>query len=586
MAETAVEKTKNPIETQFGDKTKLLEDLLKNFQTAESFLRPFFTRWLRYYKLYRNYVPNKSRAWRANIVVPIAFADIEHGSATLMDAWFANRPPIQVYPREGTDYEAAKITEGYLDWEMDSIPAFLPIYDSNKGMLQYGTSWMKVFWDWNELRNSLEDVSAWNLYPDGSAENVDDAEFLIHRALRSPSHLKRMARLGVYDISSEEIDKIAKEGLGFSQGSDALLSEVGLGAGEPYKNRIEVLEQWSEDPKTVVTVLNRKTVVRARPNKFPHGLKPFILWKDHHVPHELMGIGEIEVNEKLIEAINDAESQKFDVVSQAINNVTAYNRQAGIDPDEVIMRPGQLIGVNGPPASHIVPLIQNTSGVALASTEIERLRFYSQMGTGNWAYTQGQQPERRETATTVLALQRAAGLRFTAKVRWNEESAMKRMASMMISNAAVLGPPQKWIRITGQKLPQQFEKKALIGKWDFVPAASSAEPKEAKRARLGEVLPLLLRHPRLDEAKFLKVVLDIYSLAKESEQFILNDDQYAAKLAQMLAAKQGMPVQPGKGGNGIMQESSPESVEDIAGDGQGQEVSPELVKEFLQGAQQ
>src|SRR5207245_7997566 len=167
------------------------------------------------------------------------------------------------------------------------------------------------------------------------------------------------------------------------------------------KNRVEVLEVWREDPKYVMTIFNRRQVARLAKNAYPHQLKPFFRLVDHSVPHELYGVGELEITEKLIDAINDAESQKFDVASLAINNVLAYNRQAGIDPEELVMRPGSMIGVDGPPQQAIMPLVQNVQGLGVAREEIDRLRFYLQEATGNWDYNQGQTPKRRETATTI-----------------------------------------------------------------------------------------------------------------------------------------------------------------------------------------
>jgi hypothetical protein len=432
-----------------------------------------------------------------------------------MEPW-NQRPVIQVYPRGGNTYDEAKAVENYLQWNLDAMPAYLPIYSSTKEEMIYGTGWGKVLWDWNVDHNVIESITPWNLYPDPAAESVDDAEYIIHRSLRSPAYLKRAARMGFYDVEEDLIDKLAKEGFGWVEEADNLLAEVGLGGmDDPGKNRVEVLELWREDPNYVLTIFNRRLVARLSPNRYPHKKKPFFRLVDHPVPHELFGVGELEITEKLIDAINDAESQKFDVASLAINNVLAYNRQAGIDPEELIMRPGAMVGVDGRPQDAIMPLIQNVQGIGLAGEEVTRLTNYLRDATGDYEYNQGQTPKRRETATTILALQRASSKRFTTKMRWNEEDGLTKMAEMMISNAAKLGPAQQWIRVAGSNAPQQLELEALNGQWDFIPIISTAEPRDMVRRRFVEVLPILSQLPGLDVAGLVDYVTDLFQIPKE-----------------------------------------------------------------------
>ncbi len=567
------------------DQKKLLSEVLDHFKDSQQFLTSFYPRWIRYYRMYRSYAPPKSRPWRANVFVPIAFAQVEHGLATLMDAWFPMppRPFVNVAPREGNDYDAAKVVEAYIGWEVDDIPAYLPIYDSNKELLIYGTGWSKVYWDWLHDRNTIENVSVWNLFPDGSAESVDDAEFIIHRSLRPVSYVKRLVRNGVYQADEAEIEKMGKEGLAFTEQGDQLLGLVGQ-HNQLFKNRIEVLEEWREDPEPmVVTVLNRRLVVRARGNPFPHKQKPFVRWVDHVVPHELLGVGEVEVLEKLVEEINDIRNQRLDVVSLLINNVLVANAGVGIDPESLVMRPGQVIWVNGDPRQAVFPLVQG-GNPALGVQEEQISRFDVQEATGNWGYNQGQTPNRREAATTVLALQRAAGLRFTAKVRWNEEAAVKRLASMMVKNAQEFMPPTRWIRITGQGLSRRIEREDLQGNWDFVLSASTAEPREAKRAQVAQILPLLLRHPRLDDQAFLSWLFDLYGIGNIKEKLFLSEEEMVRRMA-MMAAFSGRQRQPGVVSPDLGAPSppvEPPALEDIAATEERPPAA--LAREFLGGA--
>lgn len=524
------------------DTAKVLREVVDDHLTdSMNFLAAFYPKWQRYYQLYRSFTPKKQRPWRANIFVPITFANVEHGLASMLEAWYSTRPLQKVLPREGNDYDDAMVVEGYLDWEDDDMSSYLPMYEINKEMLIYGTGWSKLFWDWRYDRNALEAVSVWNFHPDPSAKDLDEAEWVIHRALRSPSWIRRMVNLGVYDMDQQTLEKVLKEGMQFVEKAEQILQLTGQDS-RTWKNRIEVLEEWRDG--WVITVLNRRYVVRARRNPFKHRMKPFGRWVDHGVPHELLGIGEIEVLEKLQEEINDIRNQRLDVVSLLINNMLIAARTANVDPDSLVIRPGGIVWADT--TEGVKPLMQG-GNPSLSVQEEQMSRFDIQEATGNWGYNQGQTPARREAATTVLALQRASGMRFTAKVRLNEEGALKRMAQMRVSNAQQYMPPQRWVRITGKEGPQvmQMSPEEMPGRYDFVLQASSAVPKETRRAQVGQILPLLLRHPKLNQDEFLDWLLDLYEI-KERQKFILSDEQAAMRMALMQAA-QGR-VQGGQGG--------------------------------------
>lgn len=552
-----------PIDSRI-DQKKATADVLEHFESSYAFLRPFFDRWLRFYRIYRCYQPPKTRPWRANIVIPVGFANIEHGTAVTMDAW-SQRPAIRVLPREGTDYEGAQVVEDYLQWEDDDMSAYLARYEVTKELLMYGTSWGKVFWDWKAGRNQVDSVSVFNLFPDPAAESLEDAGHVIHRSLRSAGHIRRLAKMGVYEIEEADIERLAKAGLGFTMEGERLLGEV-ITDSRLWSNRIEVLEEWTDD--WVTTVLNREITVRAHPNRFPHGRKPFLRYIDHAVPHELYGIGELEVIEKLVDELSDIRNQRLDIVSQVINNVLVASRMAGIDPEDLIMRPGGIIWAND--VNAVRPLITQGANLAIGVQEEQITRFDIQEATGNWGYNQGQAPARRETATTVLALQRAAGTRFTAKVRWNEESALRQEARMRMENAQRFMPPSRWIRVTG-KDPRQVSREQIQGVYDYIPLASSAEPKEIRRAQIAQILPYLLQSDRIRDDKFLGWLLDLFGV-KEKEHFLRTDEemqQVMLQKAMLTAGAKGaggpgagrMPTMLGAGGG---PGETPQGLEDIA----------------------
>lgn len=554
-----------------------------DFEDSRAFLRPYFERFLRFYRLYRAYATPRSRPWRANVFVPIPFASVEHGVAAITDA-YSQRPTFSVLPREGSDYTGARTFEGYLEWEDDAMGFLLKLFSTTKEQLLYGTSWQKTVWDWGAGRNAVEDISVFNGFPDPYAESLDDAEFFIHRARRSPSWIRRMVRGGFYDLGDNvdvdaEIERMARTAWSQTMDGEQLLGNVGLD-GRVNANRhgrIEVLEWWSRD--MVVTVLNREKVVRAFRNRYPHESIPIARYVDHFVPHELMGIGELEVTERLFDEINDIRNQRLDVVSLALNNILLASRQAGIDENTLIWRPGQIVWAND--INGIKPMVQiQGQGPALGVAEEAQARFDIQEATSNWGYNQGQVPNRRETATTVLALQRAGGMRFASKIRFSEHDALKRQAVQRMANAQTFMPARRWIRITNQE-PVQISREDVLGQYDYIPIVSSAEPIEAKRAQLGQILPLLMTNPAVNDAKVIEWILDLYRV-REKSHFLLSPEQMQAKVVMQAMARAsgrgglgaaagspaGSPTMIGAGG-GAGPQPSMEGIADAGSDGAG-----------------
>lgn len=526
------------------DRAKAVGEVTERFNDSYQFLLPYFERGLRFYRMYRSFRPPKTRPWRANVFVPIPFANTEHGLSTLMEAWTIH-PFHRLLPRERNDYHAARVVEMMLEWEDQDMQIFLPTYSTNKEMLLYGTSWEKYTWDWRAERNKVEAVSFFSLFPDPWGEDLDDCSWVIHRAIRTEEYGHQQVDTGLWDLTHDEVRTLAAQGFGPTMEREQLLGEVSLdGRRQDTRGRLEVLEEWTDS--RVRTVINRAKLARAHDNRFPHGRKPFGQWVDHRVPHEIMGIGELEIIEKLVDELNDIRNQRLDVVSQLINNVLVVARSAGVNPNTLIMRPGQIIEAND--VNQVKPLVSG-GNPALGVQEEGMVRFDIQEGTANWGYNQGQTPMRRETATTVLALQRAAGLRFTTKVRLNEHTAKYRQVQARIANLQRFMPPAKWVRVIGEGsgLPIQVLRDDMQGRFDYIPLGSTAEPKEVKRAQLGQLFGYLLKHPRMDDEKFLRYVLDLYNI--RDSQMLLSDEQMYQRM-QMMQAMQALSALGGAGGQG------------------------------------
>src|SRR5205823_4458461 len=125
------------------------------------------------------------------------------------------------------------------------------------------------------------------------------------------------------------------------------LSQVGMGASQPNDPTFrpnEIMEVWTDDGR-VMTMINRKAIVRAHENPFDHGEKPFVRIVDYLNEHEFWGSGEIESIEGLQDAINAITNQRVDNIRLTMNQMYGVNTRAIEDLRDLRSRPGGVVRV-------------------------------------------------------------------------------------------------------------------------------------------------------------------------------------------------------------------------------------------------
>lgn len=247
---------------------------------------------------------------------------------------------------------------------------------------------------------SWVNVNVKNFLWDPAAESWDDCIYCCYRTYDTIDQLKAMEALGVY----RNVDEVTlSDNPRQSPGVDEL----------DLRGRVEVVECWWRD--RLITVANKKVVLRDEPNPYHHGELPFVVASTMPRPFRIDGKSEVEILGEIQTGLWTLQNQRLDNV-ELINNLV-YLVRDGMDNPEVFSRihPGMAVPVSDP--SDIVPLRPDGSIIGPAVQAEEILKGDLQNVSGAVPYLSGadQTTVDQTTATGVSMISNMATRRIMRK---------------------------------------------------------------------------------------------------------------------------------------------------------------------------
>ena len=259
---------------------------------------------------------------------------------------------------------------------------------------------------------SFETLDIFDVVFDPSKIYIDQTP-IIRRVIKHLAEIKEMS--DVYKNISQIENITISTGDNIESQKAQMATVFGLDY-EPQKEGVELLEAYGDfiiDGEIfkdyIVTVANRKTLLRFEPNPYWGG-RPIIWGTYDPLWFTPYAKGPIEPILGVYHLINTFTNQKADILNLIINGCFAYVDDGIIDPEKLILRPGGFIEVGA--LGNIQPLHPNAN-VTLAFTEIESLRRRGERSTGASTYELGAVPIGKRTAYEANIIKQGSATRFS-----------------------------------------------------------------------------------------------------------------------------------------------------------------------------
>lgn len=518
------------------------EHVIGNYNKSSNFQNPYLEKYKNWYGLYRNFQSEKSYHGRADLFVPEAFSHIEAVHARTLRAFQG----VRTLPQSSDDVDKAKSAAMLLDYQTRVFNYKQSFKDLDKTAKIYGHGILKASWvftkDGKRDHPLLKNIDPVDYFWDPDAVSREFTRYEIHKMFKSIDALQQDPNL-----DQEKVEEIKRSGADSSPATDmsesvkdSRRSIQGLN-NPPRKGMVEVLEYWGlfseeedgEPEEYLITVANRNQILRLEKNPFVDLFKggvvdeklvrPFVLLKDTDVPSEFHGMGMVEPIEKLQQELNDTRNQRMDNVVDIIDHAWYILDGADIDESELVRKPGQVIhgaipnGITPLPVGDVTQSSYNEE--TIIKQDIQRALGIPDVATGSLQGSQG------ETATTVLALQESANVRFDVKIAAFADAVRHAYSIILAYN-------QRWmdkevmIRLEGRDVEGadefQFEtitKEDIAGKFDIDIQMDTQMNKIVRRQEAFTLYQLLAQTPLVNQEVNVRTLLEALE-RKDVEQLL------------------------------------------------------------------
>ena len=484
-----------------------LGQFLTAFQRTEDYTRTYFDRAKQHYKHYRLYRDKNLSPYANSVFCPDTFNFVEDATAKLISVLLSRSPVYSVVPRKGGSMEVAAQLSVVLQYciETSDFDFFIEFVDFIKNGSIFGTSFMSVLPDFKFTDQGLvysgprfDYNDFWDIYPDPMARRLGrNCRYVIKRSKVYAEDLIDMEKKGIYkNVQKDLIPTNYSDYI--NEYHKNLLMEIGL---EQYvtndKDLYEILEMYSYGH--IITVGNRQVIIRdTRTDKFrpyPYDI-PLVGYRYITVPGEFYGMGIPEIIRDLQADKNTIRSQRRENVDLILNKILKIRSGADVDIDALKFFPGAIWPLEDIDRDIKELDLRDVTGSSYQ--EEEHLDMDMERATGQYRYSQGQAPQREETATGIMRLQAAAQTRPDMNIKLTEFSAMRQIASMVILQIRQFMPQNEYERIIGEpdagfyQVPLQDIQRF----YDFNPVGSSVtQVKEMRTKQIMEAVKMGMSIP-------------------------------------------------------------------------------------------
>lgn len=471
--------TPNPSEKE----RKTLKLVNKLFHKAKQHRGLYDEHWLNYYKMFRGKQWSKHRpSFRHSEVINMVFQNIQ----SMVPIQTDSRPKISFLPTEPSDAPFAEVLNDVLnsDWENNNWLQTLTevVYDAHI----YGTGLSRLEFD-PEANFGLGEVTyeradPFYCFPDPDATDVNkNGEFFIYAEPVCTEKLRKKYPKKKQYIKSDLMDFLEGDKEGDLKGPvltrrlDEDLPHYGHTSRSVHddnktlvitcfvmdkevveekivENGEEVFQQRLAFPKGRKIVIASGVVLEDIEMPYEDGKFPFSRIVNYINPGEFWGISEVEQLESPQKIFNKLVSFTLDVLTLMGNPVWIVDYASGVDPDNLVNRPGLV--VEKEPGTEV----RREAGTQLqpyVMQMIDRMKNWFDDISGINEVSRGAVAGSVTAASAIESLQEAAQTRMRLKMR-HMDAYLRTVGQQYASRVMQFYSVPRIIRLTGRDEAQQY----------------------------------------------------------------------------------------------------------------------------------
>lgn len=462
---------------------KQLAVVLNAYNYSRSFYSYRYLKFRQWLRLFHR-IPDTKPPFRSNLFIPLVYPLV----STVLPRMVANNPSFRFEPREESDEEAVEQMSTLIKYQLDRADFFKKLKMWVKDCLMFGVGIMKVYWYRNDKEGvndtDLQVVDLFDFFPDPKATQVDSGDFMIHRTIVPLSGLRKAVSADgkkIYKNLDQIKDNSNEENSNKLYLTNDRAMTIGdidarLILGTPYRQsltrQVEILEYWgifgNDDEEYLITIANRNTVIRFEKNPYD-GLRPFVKMEIDPVNFLFYGTGLIDPLENLQNALNDTRNQRMDNVNLILNKIFLVLKDADVNEQELISRPGGVIYQSIPGG---VSILETPDITQSAYQEEALIKQDAQEAIGvtdiiQGALTDANAPVKgqvtNKTARGAQIAVEQAGSRFKYYMQ-NMEDSLKKLGELMYKYNQLFLSEEKVIRVEAPNDYEALQKSSLLSK--------------------------------------------------------------------------------------------------------------------------
>lgn len=477
------------------------------FNEAKNAKTPHVTKWKKYLEAYKgDYFKNSNiPEYRSNQISNFVFSTIESIKPIMADQMHK----FEVLPRSEEGLRQAYVVNKALDFEFERDKMRGKILQAMTTSLQIGSCVFYLSWDGEagvdgEVKCTV--VNPMNFFPDPNATDIQSGEYVIYATYKHINQVKKLFpdKASLLEGGNIKIQELVagREKESNGNGTQILILEVWCKDytyidseeekdGKKTKNK----KRAFPNGRVITVAPDFNVVLSDKKNPYEDGRFPFVLLKDHDVPFEFWGAGEIEQLISPQEAINDLNNLVLDNAKNTGNQQWIVDKNAGIAQGKLTNRPGLIIRKN--PGTE-VRREQAPPMPMYIQQHINELKMDLDNISGVHDVTQGRKPTGIQAGNAIMALQEASQGRIRLKNNYIEE-ALGEIGKMWFSRMKQFWVMDRWVRTTTEDGSFEFtkvSKETLGGEFDIHIKAGSAMA--TNKASMMDIMIRLAQTPAED----------------------------------------------------------------------------------------